>query len=157
MKITVRVHWYNIGKICSVAKILNECGKDMGLKYNLHHWDNLYLKSLLIVLLCIMKNEIYVVSDGKKDIATFQVKCMGNALHFEKLGVRPAAAGAGYGSYCMNLIENMAKKKTINKVKMEVYDKSNHAIQFYEKRGYRKIGTDGTLKYTELVMEKELS
>lgn len=156
MKKIEKVHWCNIRKIFSVAKILNECGKDMGKKYDLHHWDNPYLKSLLIVVLCILKNEVYVVSDDEKDLATFQVKVMEDALYFEKLGVRPTASGVGYGSYCMKCIEKLAEKKSLKRVKMEVYDKSNHAIQFYEKRGYRKAGTDGTLKYTELIMEKEL-
>ena len=108
------------------------------------------------VVLCILKNEVYVVSDDEKDLATFQVKVMEDALYFEKLGVRPTASGVGYGSYCMKCIEKLAEKKSLKRVKMEVYDKSNHAIQFYEKRGYRKAGTDGTLKYTELIMEKEL-
>lgn len=157
MKRTERVHWYSVIKICSVATILNECGRDMGKKLNLHHWDNPYLKSLFIVILCIMKNEVYIVSDGKKNIATFQVKEEKGVLRFEKLGVRPTAAGEGYGSYCIYLIENIAKKKLLKKVKMEVYDKSKHAIRFYERRGYKKISIDETLKYTELVMEKDLS
>ena len=37
---------------------------------------------------------------------------------------------------------------------MEVYNKSNHAIKFYEHNGYLKVGETGTLKYTDLIMEK---
>ena len=56
----------------------------------------------------------------------------------------------------MKYIEMTAKERGLFRVTCEVYDKSEHAIKFYEHRGYRQYGTVGTLKYTELQMEKEL-
>lgn len=151
---TIRVHLYQLKKAFTVAKILNRCGKDMANKYGLHHWDNPLIKSCVIVFLCLLKNQIYLVFDEKNPVATFQIKKMNDALFFEKLAVIPNVAGKGYGSYCMNLIEKKAVKLGLRKVRMEVYDQSAHAIEFYKHKGYSQVGETGTLKYTDLVMEK---
>ena len=93
-KITVqKLHKYELNHFLSVAKILNRCGKDMAEKYGLHHWDNSMIKSCIIVLLCAMKNKIYLVLDGKKTVATFQTKKIGGVLFFEKLAVIPEVSG----------------------------------------------------------------
>lgn len=149
-----RVHIYELNNLLAVARILNRCGKNMSKKYDLHHWDNPMIKSCIIVLLCMLKNQIYLVRDGKKAVATFQIKKLDDALFFEKLAVIPETSGKGYGSYCMKLIEKQAKKLGYHKVCMEVYDQSKHAIEFYEHKGYSKVGETGTLKYTDLIMEK---
>ena len=154
MQKTKRVHLYNPISILNVAKILNDCGKDMASKYDLHHWDNPMFKSLIIVGFCLMKNSVYLIFDENKPVATFQFKVKGDVLFFEKLAVNPSTSGKGYGSYCMNLIEEQSKKLGLSKVQMEVYDKSEHAISFYKHKGYLQVGTTGTLKYTDLVMEK---
>lgn len=149
-----KVRIFEIKDLRIVARILNRCGKDMAKKYGLHHWDNSMLKSYIIVFLCILKNYVYLLLDGNRPVATFQVKKLEDALFFEKLAVIPEFAGKGYGSYCMKLIEKKAKKIGCKKVCMEVYNKSNHAIKFYEHNGYLKVGETGTLKYTDLIMEK---
>lgn len=149
-----RILPYNIKKALFLAKILNDCGRDMAQKYGLHHWDNSMIKSCLIVGIGLLKNRVYLVSEGKNPVATFQVKKTDNALFFEKLAVSPEVSGKGYGSYCMRLIEKMATKLGCERVQMEVYDQSRHAIEFYQKRGYLQVGKTGTRKYTDLVMEK---
>ena len=92
--------------------------------------------------------------DNKNPVATFQFKKMKDTLFFEKLAVNPEVSGKGYGSYCMKLIESQAKRMECHKVRMEVYDKSKHAVEFYEHKGYSKVGETGTLKYNDLIMEK---
>lgn len=149
-----RVHICEVSNLLSVARILNLCGRDMAKKYDLHHWDNPMLKSCIIVLLCMLKNQVYLMLDNKNPVATFQVKKKKDTLFFEKLAVNPEVSGNGYGSYCMKLIERQAKKMECHKVRMEVYVKSKHAIEFYEHKGYSKVGETGTLKYTDLIMEK---
>ena len=140
----------------SVASILNACGKDMAKKYNLHHWDNLYLKSLIIVGLCSFKNSIYLLYDEERPVATFMIKKDGDALHFEKLGTFPLASGRGAGSFCMKMIEQLAREASCYKVTMEVYEPSQHAISFYEHKGYIIVGTKDTCKYKEVKMEKRI-
>lgn len=149
-----RVHIYDIKNIFTVANILNRCGKDMADKYGLHHWDNPMMKSYIIVVLCLLKNHIYLVYDEQKAIATFQLRKLDEILFFEKLAVSPEVSGKGYGSCCMKLIESKAVKLGCKKIQMEVYDQSEHAINFYLNKGYSKVGETGTLKYTDLVMEK---
>ena len=117
-----RVRKTDIISLLKAADILNKCGKDMALKNNLHHWDNPYLKSILIILLSSWKNIIYLLYDGRQPVATFQIKKDGETLHFEKLGTRPSKSGKGAGSYCMKTIEQLAEKKGCKKVSMEVYE-----------------------------------
>ncbi len=146
----------DIRKLFSVADILNACGKDMAVKYDLHHWDNSYFKSLAIVGICDLKNDIYLLFDEKKPVATFMTRIIKDALHFEKLGTLPSESNRGIGTLCMEKIEGIAKKLGCKKVIMEVYEPSRHAIEFYEHRGYKVWGKTETLKYTEIKMEKNI-
>lgn len=146
----------DIKKLNAIATILNACGKDMAKKYNLHHWDNPFIKSLIIVCLCDLKNTIYLIYDGTKPVATFMTKRNGDALHFEKLGTLPSESGKGIGSFCMKKIEELAKAGGCKRVTMEVYEPSQHAISFYKHIGYEAVGMTDTLKYKEVKMEKRI-
>ena len=139
-----------------VNRILFDCGKDMAMKYNLYHWDNSCFKNFIIVLLCELKNTVYLVEDNGMPIATFQIKISHDAVRFEKLACSPKYAGKGIGSYCVNYIEEITKKANCNRVCMEVYSPSQHAIDFYIHRGYRICGRTETRKYSEVIMEKIL-
>ena len=139
-----------------VNNILFDCGKDMAAKYNLHHWDNSHLKNFIIVLLCELKNTVYLVEDKGYPIATFQIKISDKAIHFEKLACSPKYAGKGIGSYCIGYIEQLAAKTNCNRICMEVYSPSQHALEFYIHRGYKICGEKETRKYSEVKMEKIL-
>lgn len=73
---------FSIKKICKfnfkdlneVWKILYLCGKDMAYKYNLNDWNNSYFKDWIIVLICNLKNDIYLVKSVDKVVATSQIK-----------------------------------------------------------------------------------
>lgn len=151
-----KVALFDIPRLTKVASILNACGKDMAKKYNLHHWDNPYIKSLAIVCLCVLKNEVFLLYSDEKPVATFQIKVRNNILHFEKLGTLPTEAGKGIGSMCMNKIEAVAKKRGCTRVAMEVYEPSQHALSFYDHKGYKQVGIVNTLKYKEIKMEKSI-
>lgn len=56
----------------------------------------------------------------------------------------------------MTEIERLAKESGCTEVICEVYDKSEHAKNFYEHRGYTVYGATETLKYNELKMRKEI-
>ena len=151
-----KVGKFNLTKLAKVAGILNACGRDMAKKYDLHHWDNPYIKSLLIVLLCDFKNDIYLLYDNDKAVATFMTKIQSDVRHFEKLGTLPSEGDKGIGSMCMKKIEETARKFGCKKVTMEVYEPSQHAISFYEHKGYKVVGVTDTLKYKEVKMEKSI-
>ena len=128
----------------------------MAIKYGLHHWDNSYLKTLLISIYCSIKNKLFLVFEDKKPVATFQIKQKNNKLHFEKLATLPSASHSGIGSFCLSYIESLAKEWNCSHVNMEVYAPSEHAIIFYKHRNYNIIGTSQSLKYPLIVMEKQL-
>lgn len=146
----------NIVGLKKVSDILYECGKDMAKKYGLHHWDNSHIKNHIIVALCAMKNDIYLVYNEKAPVATFQTRKTGQSLLFQKLATSPAFSGGGIGSYCLKEIEALAKENECTEVICEVYDQSEHAKSFYEHRGYAIYGETETLKYKELKLRKEL-
>ena len=151
-----RVKKLNLFKLDKAASILSSCGKDMAQKYDLHHWDNPYFKTLIIAGLCSLKNDIYLVYSGEKPVATFMTKKNASDFHFEKLGTLPAEAGRGIGSWCLTKIEDQAREKGCSKVTMEVYEPSEHAIGFYQHHGYQIVGKQNSRKYTLVKMEKEV-
>lgn len=152
-----RVRLWNAGKLFKVTDLLYRCGKDMAKKFDLHHWDNSRLKTFAIVCYCSLKNKIYAVFDGQEKtlIATFQTRKNKTAFLFQKLATLPEAAGKGVGSFCLSEIEKMARQAGCKEVVCEVYDKSEHAKVFYERRGYSVFGETKTLKYGELKLKKE--
>lgn len=149
-----RVSLINLPGQFKVNNILYDCGKDMAKKYDLHHWDNSHFKNLIIVVLCELKNAVYLVTDRGKPVATFQIKQVEKTMRFEKLACSPIYSGKGIGSFCMNYIETLARKSNCEKVCMEVYSSSKHALEFYLHKGYKICGETKTLKYSEVKMEK---
>lgn len=150
-----KVNFINIPAMLSVSNILYDCGKDMAIKYNLHHWDNGKTKSFLVAVYTSLRSNTFLVEDNNRNcVATFQTKKIEDVLHFSKLATKPNYAGKGIGSFCMSEIEKKAVESLCKKVSMEVYDKSQHAIDFYLHKGYEKCGEVKTLKYTEIKMQK---
>lgn len=147
---------FNVLGQIKLNNILFDCGKDMAKKYDLHHWDNSHFKNFIILALCELKNTVYLVIDDEKPVATFQIKQVGKTMCFEKLACLPKYSRKGIGSFCMNYIEEMAKKKDCERVAMEVYLPSQHALDFYLHKGYVVCGETKTLKYSEVKMEKIL-
>ena len=69
-----KIKLYDIIGQFQVNKILYECGKDMAKKYDLHHWDNGFIKNTIIIVLCMLKNNIYLIKSHNTVVATFQIK-----------------------------------------------------------------------------------
>ncbi len=151
-----KIGLFNFLGLLKVSDILYRCGKDMAEKYDLHHWDNSHFKNLIIVGLCALKNDIYLVFDNKNAVATFQTRKVNESYLFQKLATSPEFSGSGIGSFCLNEIEKMGREKNCSEIICEVYDKSEHAKTFYEHKGYSAYGSTETLKYKELKLRKEL-
>lgn len=152
-----KLNKFNVSGLKKASDILYECGKDMAKKYDLHHWDNSRIKNGVIIALCALQNNIYLVYSQNAPIATFQTrKAAQKSFRFQKLATAPAFAGGGVGTYCLTAIERLAKENGCTEVVCEVYDKSEHAKTFYEHRGYTVCGVTETLKYKELKMRKEI-
>lgn len=151
-----KLRLYDFAKLLKVSNILYKCGKDMAVKQNLHHWDNSHFKNLIIIVLCVLKNNIYLVYRNSNPVATFQTKKIGDSYLFQKLATLPECAGTGIGSFCINKIEWLGKEAGCKEVICEVYEKSVYAIEFYKHRGYVAYETVDTLKYKELKLRKKL-
>lgn len=151
-----KVDKYNILALKKVSDILYECGKNMAREYGLHHWDNSHFKNWLIVAMCALKNDIFLVCTPQEPVATFQIRKTKSTFMFQKLATSPAFSGCGIGSFCIKEIERLAREAGYYEVICGVYDKSEHAKNFYEHRGYTLYGTTETLKYRELKLRKEL-
>ena len=106
--------------------------------------------------MCAMKNDVYLVYNEKTPVATFQTRKMEQSFLFQKLATIPALSGGGIGSFCVTEIERLAKENGCSAVICEVYDKSEHAKNFYKHKGYTICGVTETLKYRELKLRKEL-
>lgn len=151
-----RIKIWNIAGLWNVVNILYMCGKDMAKRYGLHHWDNAYIKTWMIFGVCILKNQIYLVLDGKIPVATFQVRKIRQSYLFQKLATAPQFAGKGIGTFCMQEIEQLARSENCAEIICEVYDKSEHAKRFYKHQGYAVYDQTETLKYKELKLRKQL-
>ena len=151
-----RIHFINFFSILKISSILRKCGKDMAIKYGIHHWDNSLIKNLLIVMYGLLRNETYLITHKKEVVGTVQIYYKEDYIHFSKLAVLPDYNGRGYGSIILSFIFEKGVSMNKTKVLCEVYDKSEHAISFYLNRGFVVVSKTKTLKYTELVMEKGL-
>lgn len=151
-----KVKKYDLSSLLKVSEILYQCGKDMADKCDLHHWDNSHIKNWIIVAMCAMKNDVYLVLNESVPVATFQTRKVNSDLLFQKLATSPKFSRGGIGSFCLTEIEEIGKERECSKIICEVYEKSKHAIGFYEKRGYTVYGCVETLKYKELKLRKEL-
>ena len=153
---THKLNKFRISELKAVSDILYDCGRDMAVKLDLHHWDNSHFKNWVVVILCALKNDIYLIYSDGKPVATFQTHKNGQAMVFHKLATSPLCSGKGIGSYCLAEVEHMAKEAKCSEVMCEVYEKNEYVKNFYEHREYTICGTVQTVKYRELKMRKEI-
>ena len=151
-----KVNLFDISKQFVVARMLYTCGKNMAQKYDLHHWDNSFIKTLVIVFICMLKNDVYILFEDNVMVATFQTKVINRCLFLEKLCVLPEFSGNGIGSLCLKKVENVANDLKCEKIVLNVYRYSNHAISFYKKNGYRVSDTNISNNCKTIAMEKEM-
>lgn len=147
---------FTVGRLMDVERILYASGKHIAENEGLHHWDNSRLKTFVIVVLCVLKNKVYLVFDGKKAVATFQTQIKEGVLIPQKLAIIPSLIGCGLGSFCWQRIEQEAANRGCKAIRSYVYDKNKNAISFHTHKGYRIVGETKTLKYTEIIMERTL-
>ena len=137
-----------------VEKILYACGKDMVQKYDIHQWDNTHTKNMMILALCELKNDVFLVSDDVGNpVATFQVRKTDGTLYFEKFGTLPECQGKGIAKKMLEQIKMIAKDKGCPKVACSVYEKNESALEYYLKKGFTVCGIAQTKKYQLINME----
>jgi ribosomal protein S18 acetylase RimI-like enzyme len=60
-------------------------------------------------------------------------------LFVEELAVHPNWNGRGVGSFVLQQLEHLAKVRGMSHLVLEVAENNEHALQWYRKRGFRKL------------------
>ena len=139
-----------------VYKILRSCSINMAKKW-LFHWIPFYSKRT-IRKDCMDKKVILVWNNDLKDYtSTFQmyINKDGN-LYVRKIATLPKFEGKVFGKKNLSYMEQYAKENGCPKICLDVYIKSKGAITFYEHCGFNTTGIKRSIRFKELIMEKDL-
>jgi GNAT superfamily N-acetyltransferase len=151
-----------VNDVDDIYSILSLCANDMLLNYDLDHWIPVYPKEN--ILDDITNKKVFVVENDAKLIACFTLSFINPSLwsnfdsvksiYLSKLAVVPNISGKGIGKYCMKFIESFATRNNVNRIRFDVYDKSDKTISFYLKLGYKIVGNAKTNRFGVVLMEK---
>ena len=156
----IQVDSSNTELIDQVYTILAAAGAYMVEVFDLHHWETPYGKDRITQ--DTETKQVYLAKSGDTFVATFTLsdktsrafadKPYADAMYLSKFSVAPGVMKGGIGSGCIQYLEQLCKAQGKTKVRLDVYEKSEHAIKFYYKMGYEKVGTAPLV----LCMEKGL-
>lgn len=140
----------------AVYQILFRCGIHMAKRF-LFHWIPPYSRRSI-------RNDcdskyVVLVKDRVLDryTSTFMMKVLeDNCLYIGKIATDPKYEGQGIGRVNMAFIEKFAKEQCCNRIKLDVYIKSQRAIRFYIRNGFSVIGTRRSIRFRECLMQKDL-
>lgn len=144
-------------KIYEIYKILKECGEHMFNNHGLIHWKTPY------PIESIKKNcderEVFLAKEIESDnyVHTFQLELERSIAVINKFATTPKVSGKGIGKKSMKFIEEYCLKKNIEKIRLDVYDKSEHAIRFYKNRGFVIVDSKSTKHFNVYIMEKGIT
>jgi len=154
-------------KIKGVYQIIRTCGLRMYEDHGLVHWLSPY--PIEAIRSNCQEREVFLVRDLTDNIYihTFQLEFKPDSSQtkidgqksrltavISKFATLPEVSGRGVGVQSINYIEEYCRGKNVQKICLEVYDRSTHAIQFYEKRGFNIAGSRPTRHFTVYIMEK---
>lgn len=143
--------------------ILKECGEDMYKNQLLEHWLNPY--PLSKIKEDIISKRLFLVKLNQEFIGTFSLDKNSskffddnkNYIYLSKFAILPNQSGRGIGSRCLNYIETIAKNENYKGIRLDVYDKSKHAINFYMRNGFKELFLAKTTNFSVICMEKRWS
>lgn len=147
----------NTDLIQECYKILEQCGELMFKEHGLDHWlppysiDNIY-KDCADKLVFLVYDDI-----EKKYVSTFQGYLNDDfSFYIRKVATIPEFQGKGIGRKNLEFIEDLCRKLRINAIELDVYDKSEQAINFYLANGFVVTGKRPTRRFEVLLMKKIL-
>ena len=131
-------------------EILRACGQDMKTRFELTHWDPLY--PLEFFEKDVLAGKVYAVSENGELIATFTMSVEPLVYYFSQLwsdpsivamyvnhmAVLPEYQGKGVGRKCMERIEQDSLELGCGAVRLDAYEKNEHAVKFYDQLGYER-------------------
>ena len=148
-------------KYCEeIYSILKECGEDMYKNQSLEHWLNPYPISKIRE--DIVSKRLFLVKLNNEFVGTFSLDKNSsrfftdnkNYIYLSKFAVLPKHSGIGIGRKCLNYIETIAKNENYKGIRLDVYDKSKHAINFYIRNGFKELFVAKTTNFSVICMEK---
>lgn len=151
----------NFDLIKHIHNILKESGEAMFINEKLIHWKTPY--SFDNIKNDILNKKVFLVKDKEEYIATFMlsdkkspyfsdVKNM--CYYLSKFAVSPYKSNKGIGTQIIRHIENYCKLNKISTIRLDVYDKSIKAVNFYLKNGFKVLFKASTKNFEVLCMEK---
>lgn len=101
----------------------------------------------------ISNNRMYLIEDESVIIGSFVLndledsdfECIDwnlksiNWISINRLAILPQKQGKGYAKKAMAFIENIAKEKGYDVIRLTVYENNKNAIRLYEKFGFKKV------------------
>ncbi|MDK0799565.1 GNAT family N-acetyltransferase [Clostridium perfringens] len=144
-----------------IKKIIDKCGKKMFLEEGLKHWmnpisinfieNNIKNKSVYLVLLddeivgtfTISRNDFNIFNDNSDKY-----------LYLSKFAIEPSKNRMGIGKKCIEFCEALAIKKNLLGIRLDVYEKSYNAINFYKSNDFKELFFKNTTNFRVVCMEK---
>ena len=139
-----------------IFRILRKCGYNLA-KKGLFHWIPSYSRRA-IKKDCETKTVVLVHDNEVNEYtSTFQmyVNKEGN-LYVRKIATLPQFEGRGIGGRNLRFMEDFARQNGCKKICLDVYIRSKGAIGFYRHHGFDEIGGKRSIRFKELIMEKEI-
>ena len=143
----------DINMIEKIQSILKTCGEDMYKNQGLDHWLNPY--PIELIKNDCENSEVYILKN-ETEIATFQLKKDDKGYLLSKFGVLPTYSGKGIGKKCLQFIYGKCIENQISLLHLDVYEKSEKAIEFYIKNGFEVYGTAPTRRFKVVLMERKI-
>ena len=153
----IRVRSEDKERIDVVYSILKTCGWNMAKKF-LFHWIPPYSRRR--IRRDTQTKDVMLVWDDSlmAYTSTFQmfINADGN-LYTRKIATLPKYEGRGIGKSNLVYMENYAREIGCPKICLDVYAKSTNAINFYLHNGFVVVGRKRSIRFEELVMEKQIN
>lgn len=153
----------NFDNVDTVKCIIYSCGKDMLEKYNLKHWSTPISKESVIDN--IINKNVYLVKGNNEFIATFTIDNKPSSfflddkfdyVYLSKVAVLPKFSGQGIGKKCLEFCESYAISNGKKGMRLDVYHKSEHALEFYRRNNFVDKFIGKTRNFYVVCMEKNI-
>jgi ribosomal protein S18 acetylase RimI-like enzyme len=138
--------------IDELLQITRACAASMVAK-NIYQWNEVYPNKQAF-LEDFERNELFVLEIeniivGCITISTFMdeeyipiswLTSNSNNLYIHRLAIHPKYQGKGYAQKLMDYAETYAEKNNYVSVRLDTFSQNNRNVQFYEQRGYKRLG-----------------
>lgn len=135
----------------AIAELLSAAADTLTMQYGTGHWSKHSSDRGVRWLMRIGK--VYVVRESDRIVATLTLTPrkpwaididhftnVTNAVYMLSMAVAPDRQGYGVGRACVELAVEMCREWPANALRLDAYDATAGAGEFYEKCGFRRVG-----------------